>query len=242
MKTIKVVVAAVVLGGVGACATDEAQSYEVTFDEAEQAATQADVWTQTWNGGSAGGWFWGTTGSGYLDAFEYKTRDSRSAYVNFSVGGYDPTSLQCFTETWFGETWEWCWYTRYTYSYGWGAVPASDVKLNPNSARVKTTLGANFYGTQCTHDWVSWQYTCAPLAGGAIDVSWSKDGFASQFNSGTTQQSYGPYTFKSQGSFRSSSATLSGSILGVDILGGGGSMGDTRGVNVSKSVFQTPRP
>ena len=91
--------------------------------------------------------------------------------------------------------------------------------------------------------WEIEQYSCAPLpADGQIDVQWRKDGAYSTFNSGTNQQSWGPYTFKSQGTYRSTSARGSGSVLGLSFSDAYGYFGDTRGTNVTRSVSLTPNP
>lgn len=237
MKTINL---ACVLAVLGACAVDEASDALVLADDA-QAATQADVWNSTWNGGSASAQFSSATGGGYLDVYEHKTKDFRYAYVNLSAWSFDPTSLQCFTydDPWYG-TWEYCYFTRSTYTYGWGQIPESDARMNGNAAHVKTTFGPSFYGYQCTWDSNNWMSSgCLPLTGASIDVRWHKDGVFSTFQSGTNQQQYGGYTYKSQGTYRSASARASGTIVGQSYEGAWGSFGDTRGVNVSKSITRT---
>lgn len=245
MKTINVVaLAAAMLGGVGACAVDEAQpDYEVTFEEAEQSATQTDVWHATWNGGSARAEYWGPHGSGYVDVFEGRSGSTRYAYLNYSTWAGDPTTQQCFTWTdWWGWTQTYCYYTRYTFAYGWGQIPAQDAQLTPGHARVKTTVGSGFGGYQCTIDYSTWTFECGAPTGGDIDIRWNKNGQYSSFSSGTSQVAYGPYTFKQQGTARWASANATGTLLGTAFEATYAQFGDTRGTNVSKSVFQTPRP
>lgn len=225
---------------VAGCAVDEAD--EPTTSATTQEATNVDVWTGTWNGASAHASSWSQYGGGYVDVFENGTGQNRSAYLNFSTSAYDPTSQQCFDWTdWWGYTYHWCYFTRYTYTYGWGQISAQDVQITGTNARVSTTLPSSYYSTQCTVDWYNWSYTCTTGTGGTVDLRWRKDGQSSYFQSGTQQYAYGAYTFKSQGGFRSASAQAEGSLLGNAFAGSGG-LGDTRGTSVSKSVFKTPNP
>lgn len=243
MKTIMIGCAVAVLG---ACAVDGNVdvSEDVTTSEAEQAATQTDVWRQTWNGGSANAQFWSPTGGGYIDLFENKSNMGQFAYLTVSAWGVDPTSQRCETwEPWPGEVWQWCFYSRSTYTYVWGQIPTGDAAITPGLARVKTTLGAGVAGYQCTYDYDNWANSgCVAPTGGVVDVRWNKNGFTSSFHSGTDQQTFGPYTYKSQGTWRSASADATGTVLGIDFSGGYGYFGDTRGSNVTKSVIQTPKP
>ena len=241
MKAIKLACVVALLGA--GCAVDEATD-EAATDTTEQAATQSDVWHATWNGGSASAQFSSATGGGYIDAFEYKTSTFRSAYLTLSSWSYDPNSLQCSSYTdWWGNTWNWCFYTRSTYTYGWGSIPEGDAQFTPAAARLKTTLGSGFYGYQCTWDYNDWLSSgCSALTGGSLDLRWAKNGYYSSFSSGTNQQTYGAYTYKSQGTYRSASAQASGTVLGNTVESSWGSFGDTRGVSINKSVMKTPNP
>jgi hypothetical protein len=239
MKAIKM--ACVV--ALGACAVDAEAPEDVTTAVTEQAVTQTDVWHSTWNGGSATASFSSATGSGYLDVYEGQMGQERTAYLQFSTWSVDPTSQQCFTWTdWWGFDYSYCYFTRYTYAYGWGPIPASDAQLTPGNARVSTTLGAGFGGYQCTIDYTNWIFDCGAPTGGTIDVRWNKNNQYSSFSSGTSQQSYGPYTYKQQGTWRSTSASASGTVLGTSFTESYGYFGDTRGTNVTKSVIKTPNP
>jgi hypothetical protein len=230
------------LGGLGGCAVDEEQS-DVMLEESEQAATQSDVWHATWNGGSANAQFWGPYASGYVDVFEGRSGSTRYAYLNFSTWSVDPTSEQCVTWTdWWGYPYTYCYYTRYSFGYGWGQIPAQDAQLTPGHARVKTTLGANFGGYSCTVDYANWIFQCGAPTGGEVDIRWNKNGQYSSFSSGTSQQTYGAYTYKQQGTYRSASANASGTLLGATFDVAYGSFGDTKGTNVTKSVMQTTAP
>ncbi len=202
------------------------------------------VFHSVWNGGSANAWNWGWYSSGYIDAFENTSGLNRAAYLYFAVSSVDPNSLQCYTWTdWWGYTYSWCYYTRYTWSYGWGQIPAQDFQVNPNAARVKYTVGSDssFYAYQCTIDYSTWTFNCGVPTGGDIDVAWSKDGQWSSSHSGTDQSSYGPYTFQTSGTWSSNSAHASGSILGASFDASGG-FGDTHQSNVTKDILNTPQP
>jgi hypothetical protein len=246
MKTINVACVAAAMAMLGGCAIDEQGG--VDGDEAvavaEQAATQADVWHASWNGGSVDASSYGYLSSAYVSAFEYKSGSTRYAYVNLSKWSVDPTSQQCFTWTdWWGGTYDYCYYTRYSYTWGWGSIPEHDLQISPNAARLRTELSSNFGGYTCTWDWYNWQTSgCTSLAGGSVDLKWNKNGGYSTFSSGTSQTEYGAYTFKAQGTYRSSSAQATGSFLGETFDSAYGSFSDTRGVNVTRSVLKTPNP
>jgi len=243
MKAINWAVALAMATGVGGCAIDEQGGAEPEASATEQAATTTDVWHGTWNGGSAQVSFWNGTGGGYLDVFENNAGQNRNAYLTFSRWSFDPNSLQCWSWTdWWGYTYSWCYYTKYSYAYGWGQIPTSDAQLTPGQARVHTTLPSTFGGYQCTIDYQNWIFECTSAAGGDVDVAWHKDGVYSTFHSGTDQQEYGPYSFKSQGTYRTTSARASGSLLGTAFDDAYGYFGDTKQTNVSKYVIQTPHP
>jgi hypothetical protein len=243
MKAMNMVVAIAAVAGVGGCAVDDVDHpVEAETATVEQAAT-VDVWTGTWNGASASAWSYGAFEGGYIDAFENKTPQGRRAFLNFTMWSVDPTSEQCSEWTdWWGSTYTWCWFTRSTYTYGWGEIPQQLAQFTATTARVKGTLPASFSGYVCNFDWEDWTSApCSEATGGAIDVRWNKDGGYSHMSSGTQQQSYGTFTFKTQGTYRSTSAQAQGTILGLSFHGSGG-VGTTRGVNVAKSVQRTPKP
>ena len=243
----------VVVAMIGGCTVDNGSA--IPAGETAQATTVADagtgggnpgpnVWHSVWNGGSAYANSWGPTSSGYIDAYENKSGQSRYAYLNYYENAVDPTSQTCYSYTdWWGDTYSYCYYTRFSWDYGWGQIPTHDFQVTPSGARVKTTVaaGGTFYAYHCDVDYGSWLWNCYVPTGGTIDVKWGKSGGYSQSQSGTSEHAYGPYTYRTSGTFTSSSAHAQGSILGVS-FDAFGSFGDTHQASVTKEIVNTPRP
>ena len=232
-----------------AAACDEGAYPDEDVADVSAAAT-VSVYHSVWNGGSAWMSFWDGLSSGYLSVWEGGAR-AATAYLNFSRGSVDPTSEVCQTVVydwcWDGQTegcrqeYTYCYYTRFTYEYGWGEIPARDARLNGGDARLKTTIasGPSFWLIRCDFDANDWSYSCTNEGGGTIDLAWHKDGNYSSFHSGVSEDSYGRYTFRTNGQYRSSSALVDGSFLGGEIAFATGSTSSNRGVNVSKDVLET---
>ncbi len=202
------------------------------------------VWHSVWNGGNANASNWGWYSAAYIDAYENVSGQNRAAYLNYSFSSVDPTSEQCYSWTdWWGDTYTWCYYTRYTWDYGWGQIPASDFQVTPNAARVKTVISSSstFYAYHCSVDYSTWTFNCGVPVGGTVDVQWSTDGQSSSSHSGTETTSWGPYSYRTSGTWSSSSAHASGSIIGNSFDGFGG-FGDTHQVSVTKDILNTPHP
>lgn len=259
MKTMKMVAVAVaVLGGCAAHeagqGTDEAALTGSGVDAGTDSGSgtgsgsgstgPSPVWHSVWNGGNASAWLYGWYTSGNIDAYENVSGPNRVAYLNYAYSSVDPSSLQCYSWTdWWGNTYQWCYYTRYTWDYGWGQIPTNDFQVTPKAAHVKTVIGSNpsFYAYHCSVDYSTWTFDCGVPVGGTVDVTWSKDGQWSSSHSGTDQTSWGPYTFQTSGTWSSSSAHASGSIIGTTFDAFGG-FGDTHRANVTKDILNTPHP
>jgi hypothetical protein len=195
------------------------------------------VWHANWNGGSASVTFWDAYSGGYLNAWESKSGGTRTAYLWFDRYSVDPASLQCVTYNWWGWDYTYCYYTRYSYDYGWGEVAGTDVVINNGVARVHSTLPSTFYSLSCTIDYNDWtNTTCSTGTGSTVDVVWHKDGLTSTFSSGTSQQDWGSYSFKSQGTYSSSSALANGSLLGHDFADARGSFGDSHSTSIGMDI------
>lgn len=238
-----------------ACAVDTEEREEVV-GESVLAAT-SNHWM--WNGESANVWLGDELGGTSLGVWEDEGKSGkqsyRNAYVWYNSYQNDPSSLTCQDQTWCWwddvlqqevcETQSWCWYTRFTYEYGWGSVDPKDFSVNGAKARLAATLtaGENFFIERCTVDYLDpWQqWTCTSnQGGGAVDLSWDKDGRYSNFNAGVSKYSAGKYGYRSTGTYRSSSATVNGNLFGTAVVDGYGDMGE--GHNVSKDTYVEPAP
>lgn len=205
----------------------------------------ASVWHSKWNGGNAGASFGDQFAGGYLDVWE----GGGYASLSYSTYSVDPTSEVCVTETfpcdWEGcEPWEYtyCYYTRYSYEYGWGQIPATDFAFrNSGVARVATTVasGSDFWAWRCDVDYNSPEASvCTESAGGTIDVTWARDGLSSSFHSGVDHSDWGTYSFRTAGQWRTWSASANGSLIGLAFSNGWASMSSNKGVSISKDVVR----
>lgn len=220
----------------GACAVEA----EPELDSTTEAAT-VTVWHSVFNGTSADTSFSNEFNGAYLSVWQGKSGNTSTTSLSYSKWEIDPTSLECFTECFPNDDgtctpWEWCYYTRSSHEYGWGEIPNADFTGNANSAKLDTVVaaGPTFYVERCEIDPIS-GWTCGAGAGGEIHALWGKDGYASGHQSGTNSQTYGRYSFRSVGTYRWFSATVSGALLGIDFAGSGG-ISNSRGSNVSKDV------
>lgn len=240
MKLVMVLAGVAMVGG---CAVDDIEDGgEIAESTTEQAVAGATVHQSTANGGGAYVHAWGPTSSAYVDLYEYGTGQNRSAYLNFGVSSVDPTSEVCVTYDW---GWGWgpytyCYYTRYSFAYGWGSIPHADAKLTPAAAGVRTTIPAassTYWSYGCTVDYATWTFECAPLDGATVDLRWHKDGQYSFSQQGSTDHTWGAYTFRHAGTVSHSSARATGTIAGTSI-DGAGAFTSSKGTNVQKFVLR----
>jgi hypothetical protein len=196
-------------------------------------------------------------GQGYLNlnVWEDKSKATRHAYLQYQGYQYDPSSYACQTEEYCkGEPgaggaggddtcqeYTWCGYTRFSYLYGWGEIPASafDVKGNAKGARLQLDLAQapGFYQTTCSYDYVTSQYTCSNSAGGTLDVAWKDDGMFSSSYNGVSSQNWGVYSTRSTGQSDQRSATVVGTALGMPVQASG-NLAVSRTNTVSKETFK----
>ena len=220
----------------------------------EQSAQQ-NVYHSTQKGGGANVSFGDNLSWFYLDAWQSGTGKSISGYVNFQISENDPTSEVCNTESycveWQNEepfdclNWEdytWCYYTRGSTTYGWGALPKGAFDTKGSTARLDATLGPDCYVEKCTFDELAAEpWTCSQISGGVIKVSWLKDGNFSSLQAGTSQYKYGAYSYRTSGTYSSFSAEVSGELLGKTFANAYGSITSSNGAVVGKDVYYTPK-
>jgi hypothetical protein len=129
-----------------------------------------------------------------------------------------------------------CYYTRSFYENGWGEIPSGDLKFGHDSARLRTNLSGNpkFYGTLCMYDSETGNSACSPLTG-TIDMTWTANGQYSQSQNGTSTYKSGFYTSRSVGQWDSSSANVTGPLLGYPFTGYG-NLSDSKTNTITKYV------
>jgi hypothetical protein len=118
------------------------------------------------------------------------------------------------------ETYEWCHYTRSSWEYGWGEIAKKDFKVSGAGVELRTNLAnaTNFYTETCTWDETTWTGSCQTgTAKDSFNLKWTKNGESSSSSNGTSQYTYGKYSYKSTGQSRSASADVKGSAFGAAV-------------------------
>lgn len=177
--------------------------------------------------------------SWYVSAWE---DGAYGAYVSFYSSTVDPASEVCVTEEYpprcppddpmccppddpscgaFSYTY--CYYTRWTYEYAYGAIDGNDFRASRNGARLRTSLdpSTGIYYERCTFDRLAGTGECTTGAGTDLTVTWARDGMYSAFHQGITESQWGPFTHRTNGRWTFASATVAGSIGGREIASGG---------------------
>jgi hypothetical protein len=218
------------------------------------ASGAASVYHSRWNGGASSVSEGTELSSFVLEVWESSTSQTRDVGLWYSRSEVDPTSYLCETvqlpckrrrddptpcdpvET------EICRYTRSTWEYGYGSIPARDYRVTSNGATLNTVVspGATFYIERCSADESTWTWTCSNQGGGAIDLDWSRNKIGSEFSSGTGSARFGKYSYQQVGTSRQATADASGSFLGATVASSNGFL--STGVSVSKEMYVAPRP
>jgi hypothetical protein len=240
----------------GACATaEDGSEQQEPIGEEQQAASPAPVHRSSWNGGHMSGSFGeGGASGGWVSVSLSSSGSKKSAYLNYGQQSYDPTSEVCETyhycwwpwpsEQEICESYTWCRYTRFSYEYGWGEIPARDVVIGGRHGRLSTDLAkaTNFFVEKCNVDDYNWIWDCSyGPSTETLDLTWKYDGQYTSSSNGTNEQRYGKYFWRTVGAYRSASATLSGSVSGATVKGSG-NVSDSRGMNVSRDMYLAPKP
>ena len=210
-----------------------------------QGASPNVIFRSVQKGNGAGGGSWGELGGYDIQVWEGGTAQALAAGLWFSFYEVDPTSYHCEIVSYQapgGEPveFEQCWYTRSTYTYGNGLIPARDVssKAGRHTA-VHTDLTGNLgiWSQTCSWDSLTQIGECTSgTVSGRVDVEWVANGRGSGFNSGVSQYRSGAYSFRSNGTWRASSANFSGEILGQAISGTEGYV--HTGLSVTKEMLR----
>lgn len=234
--------------GAAACGNEPA-----TSDTPEQLGTTSSalaVSHAVWSGASANAFFGNELAGGYGDVTENTSGTTRSAWLSYYRWAVDPTSQVCWTETYPGKpgggpggSYTYCDYSRRTSEYGWGQIPAADFGAKNGTARLDTTVanGPNFFIETCAVDYVAGSYLCSNAGGGAIALTFTKNGRATAFHNGVDENTFGKYMWRTTGQYRGASADAAGTIFGVSVVGNG-SVSTSRGASVSKDIVIAPPP
>lgn len=218
-------------------------------DESEIASTsqaaRTTVYARTWNGG-------GADASGYNDlswwganAWENRSRGGVTTYASFNRGGVDPTSEVCETLPWdwcdengcYTEYYTYCYYSRYSYDYGFGEIASNQFRISRTRASLNFAVGSTFWSEHCDVDWANNTYNCTPGGvTGSIHLDWRANDWWRYSNSGSNTWSYGTYSFRNSGTYSNSSADASGTFLGETVSSTWGGIGN--GTSATREMFR----
>ena len=234
-----------------ACVADEGP--EVGSVEAPVAAVT--VYRSSFKGTAAHTWFGDELSGGYIDVWQGGTVATPTAGLSYNTYVVDPTSQVCTTESYCRKgdpactdpvEYTHCTYTRYTYEYGYGQIPAADFQIRGGTARVDTIVaaGPTFWIDRCEIDYGNPEnpYACGTGGGGVITIAWMKDGVSSSIWTGTSRWSSGKYSVHTQGNGSQQSAVADGTLVGRDVANTAGAISRSHGASVSKDVVANPRP
>jgi len=165
--------------------------------------------------------------SGFVvEAWEAKTSGAHTTYLSFSRWAYDLDSRVCSVQICEpppkegGEPvqCEVCSYTRTVQQMGAGNLPNDSLRAAGSVATLTVDISAlaDFSFQQCLFDESTGSVDCstAPTLGN-IALTFKKDGKGSTFTSGVELERVGHYTSQKVGTFRTDTAAVSGSFLGV---------------------------
>jgi len=241
-RSVKLALLAITVTALAACvegAPEDNLPEDEEVGEAEQAAGTV-VNHFVWSGGNADTWFGDEFTWTNIGIYEGGTPQDRRVSLSYWSQSVDPTSYECQEADWDGngtiEPWEmWCGYSRGSWSYGWGEVPSSAVKMNKKGANVDVALGglANFYGESCSWDWDSGQTCTNGAVSGDINLLWQSNGEYSQSQNGTQTYNYGAYSFRSIGTSSYASANVAGTAFGSSV-DAKGTIGQGKNVSIDR--------
>lgn len=237
-----ILLSSLLISSLTACVVDDGTDVE-NVETVEAAATTVTVYRSTQKGGSVDAAFGDELAGGNVSAWQSGTQVS----LGYSTYAVDPTSRSCVTESTPEGNYEWCGYSRYSYEYGWGSVPASALTIKTGIAILAATVAPSdsFWIERCTVDYGNAEnpYVCTTGAGGGtISVDWSRDGVSSSSWTGTNRGNYGKYSYHSQGQGSWQSATATGSLFGNAFANAGGGIARSSGTSISKDVISNPKP
>ncbi len=246
MKRMSLSVLSVAFVSLAACGNADLKP---SSDGPTVTASQALTSHAKWSGGAASASYGTEFGGTYVDVSENASGGTRTAWLSYNRWSVDPTSKTCWTETYPPKgggdpiTVEICDYTRRSWEYGYGQIAAADFSMKAGSAQLATSVanGANFYIETCTFDASTQIYACTNSGGGAIALTWHKNGESSQFQNGVSENTYGKYMWRTTGQYRGLSADASGTAFGSAMTATGW-LSSSRGGTVSKDIVLAPKP
>jgi hypothetical protein len=196
----------------------------------EQAASAA-AFIETTSSGAATARLIDATTSITVNLIDNRTGPTQSLYLYYEYTVADPASQVCNP---------YCYYTRYISDYGYGDIPASDGDVTPANARVATTTGDTFTTVHCVSENAG--YRCGPGEPGAtIDLRWERTGLLRTFTSGLYRATTAAFTLQTHGTYWSSYARITGTLLGHDLVTDG-TLDDGQGSTITHALYANATP
>lgn len=157
--------------------------------------------------------------AGYL--FAGRDLITNTTAVDFSYASPDPTNPN-----------------RVVLVQGAGAVPNSAYTLTSSGARLIATT--TFPITRCVVDQVTGDVACAPGAAVALDVTWTRNGYARVQEKVQRREQTGPVTTKFKGEYDQRSALVDGAIGGFVLDDNTGNLLDTQNTTITREIEVAP--
>ena len=207
-------------------------------------AASTTVFHSLWNGGNAQASFFDSAmGNGFVDVWQSGGGSTLQTNLQYSYQVVDWSSLQCFPppppDPMFPPPPPFCFPTRFSFDQGFGRIPNNAVKFTPNlamlSVNVSSTPDMSFVANHCDIDFFYGTFNCYSNSGN-VTINWTKSPGFSRSMSGTEQDTFGSLTFRTSGTWFTTSAIASGNLLTHSFTNAFGNFGDTHSTNVIKDV------
>jgi len=112
------------------------------------------------------------------------------------------------------------------FNSGFGTIPSSALQVTGNSATLNLDIGG------LTNSCFVPQ-PCTPLSSGSITLTWKVNGLLTNDVAGTTTETSPGFSMKTAGHLVSQLATVTGTMLGIDVNADFGSLGRTDNVTLT---------
>ena len=123
---------------------------------------------------------------------------------------------------------------------GAGAIPNSAFTTSQTTAHLSVTT--TFPITRCVINLISGDYTCGETTARTFDLSWTRNGFSTQYERTQRLTTFGPVTTRFHGAFSILSATISGNFDGHEASVNSGNLLDSQSNSVTREITLEPNP
>lgn len=118
--------------------------------------------------------------------------------------------------------------TGFTDTFAFGLIPNESLQGGNDKhvgLNVDTSQISSFQATTCTFDFTTFTNTCQPGTLGLVQLDWQQDGNSSSHLIANQRQTFFQFTTHEQRNTDAASATANGSVAGIPVTAGFGTIG-----------------